>query len=184
MPFNAIRGLLSEPETLALETRAHHAIPNEVVPPPSAEDLRLLDFRQSLLNTERWMLRKPRSFGYNCAGHAWASRRTSILEDSAVRMILADDGYRTLRDGEDPIQGDLVLYWNRTTGGQESWMHTGVVHELRGLATSANPSGMGGKGVPWVLSKWSAFDGEWLHRYDDVPWGKDGLVIQFLTDRP
>jgi hypothetical protein len=160
-------------------------IPNEILPEPQESERRKLDLLHTLYGA-RWEARKPHTSGYNCAGHVWASRRTSILEESAIQMILGDDGCRTLRPGESVVQGDLVLYWNRTTGGQESWLHVGVVSELRReIMTDADmPVIQSGGRVPWILSKWSVFHGEWLHRYNDAPYKWDGVRIEFWTDRP
>ncbi len=126
--------------------------------------------------------------GYNCAGHVWASRRTVILAgeaDAVIHMILADDGYRLLPLEEGAIQGDLVLYWNVTTGGRRTWLHVGVMSELRENQRAADdvPGIVDGR-IPWVLSKWNHCTGEWLHRYNDVPYKTDGLLIEFWTDRP
>jgi hypothetical protein len=46
--------------------------------------------------------------------------------------------------------------------------------------------GPGSLRLPWVISKWGATSGEWLHRHDDVPYDKQGfnLRIEFRTDRP
>ena len=45
------------------------------------------------------------------------------------------------------------------------------------------PTIMNGR-IPWVLSKWHEYDGEWMHRYNDIPWRWKGVIIQFVTDRP
>ena len=185
MLFDGAGVLVSKPKGLGLDTRAGRPILNEILPEPQESERRKLDLLHTL-HGARWEARKPHTSGYNCAGHVWASRRTSILEESAIQLIFADDGYRTLRPGESVVQGDLVLYWNRTTGGQESWMHVGVVSELRReIVTDADmPVVQSGGRVPWILSKWSVFHGEWLHRYNDAPYKWDGVRIEFWTDRP
>ena len=65
-------------------------------------------------------------------------------------------------------------------------MHVGVVSELRReiLTDSDLPVIQSGGRIPWVLSKWSVFHGEWLHRYNDAPYKWDGVRIDFWTDRP
>ncbi len=184
MLFDGASLIVSKPRGILLDTRMGHPISNEVLPPLSESEQRKLDDLHDEFG-DRWEPRKPHTPGYNCAGHVWASRRTSILEDSAIRLILGDDGYRRLRPDEGALQGDLVLYWNVTTGGQQSWLHIGVVSELRTVSLAgAELLGREPLRVPWVLSKWSSFHGEWLHKYDDAPYRWDGVVIEFFTDRP
>ena len=122
------------------------------------------------------MRRKPACGVYNCAGHVWASRRTTILEDFAWNMVLADDGYRQLDQGEPPAPGDLVIYRDREHG----FLHVGMIAELRQGITAESPP------IPWVLSKWDSTSGEVLHHFADVPFAKQGfaLVIECWTDRP
>ena len=76
------------------------------------------------------------------------------------------------------MQGDLVLYWGRPGTGAETFLHVGMVCEIR--------PGPGSVRIHWALSKWGSNTGEWLHRYDDVPYDKQGydLRIEFRTDRP
>ena len=185
MVFDLAQTMVSKPMGIALETRAGHTISNAILAPLSAADQRGLD-KLARLRGANWESRKPHTLGYNCAGHAWASRRTCILDESAVQLIIADDGYRELHGVEGVKQGDLVLYWNETTGGMRSWLHPGVVSELRVGVLTINdlPCVKAAGRIPWVLSKFSPYHGEWLHRYDDAPYKWDGVIIQFLTDRP
>jgi hypothetical protein len=56
--------------------------------------------------------------------------------------------------------------------------HVGMVCEVR--------AAVGLVRIPWVLSKWGSTIGEYLHRWDDVPYAKFGytLRIEIRTDRP
>jgi len=78
---------------------------------------------------------------------------------------------------EPSLPGDLALYWHVPTAGNPTWLHVGMVCEIRIL---------GKVRLPWILSKWGATTGEWLHRFDDVPYEKQGFTqrIEFWTDRP
>jgi hypothetical protein len=185
MLFDSAGRLVSEPKGIALETRTRRPIANEIPVEAPAEHLRKLANLTTLYGTA-WKERKPFTSGYNCAGHVWASRRTSIFEEAALRLIIEEDGYRPFNTASSAVPGDIVMYWNETTGGQRSWLHTGVVWNLQpGLITvSDRPQGQGANPIPWVLSKWDSWSGEWFHRYDDVPFPRDGLVIEFLTERP
>lgn len=90
-----------------------------------------------------WVQRKPPTGVYNCAGHVWASRRTTILDEDAWFMILEDDGYRRLEANEPPIPGDLVLYRDPQVG----LLHVGmIVSTERGL-TDQSPR------IPWVIEQ-------------------------------
>lgn len=172
--------LKTEPAGIALATRTGKDIPNEIIPNPDQAELAKLDLFERRYG-KSWEKRKPHIGGYNCAGHVWASRRTSILDENAIRLILKEDGYRVFRDYKTAMVGDLVLYWEHRIDGVISWLHIGVICEWRRTLT------IGAK-HPWVLSKFGSGTGEWLHRYDDVPYNKPGweanLIIEFCSDRP
>jgi hypothetical protein len=117
-----------------------------------------------------WEERKPDTGVYNCAGMVWASRRTSIMGE--YHKILADDGYRLLRAGEECSCADLVLYKNDVG----THMHVGVVILKPGI--------MGGRpNIPAVLSKWNSVSGEYVHSVNDHPLNGD-VSIEIWTDRP
>jgi len=177
MLFEGAKLLGSARRQLPLTTREGRDILNEIIPEPDALERWKLDNFVRLYGA-RWEPRKPHLGVYNCAGHVWASRRTAILEESAVRLILADDGYRVLGEGESVVQGDLVLYWGQPSGGVETFLHVGMVCEIR--------PGPGSVRIPWVLSKFGSTTGEWFHHFDNVPYEKQGyeLRIEFRTDRP
>lgn len=117
----------------------------------------------------RWIERTPDTGVYNCAGMVWASRRTSIFTD--FHDILGDDGYRRLRDGEDPKEGDLVIYANG-----KNHAHVGVILSLSRIVAA------GGAPFPVVLSKWDSASGEFIHDVNDHPC-KD-VQVEYWTDRP
>lgn len=181
MCFDLAAQLGTPPRRIPLATRRGTDIPNEVAPEPDAPTRAKHDAFGRRYG-RGWEPRKPHVGGYNCAGHVWASRRTSIYEESAVRMILNEDGYRRLVGFGDAAVGDLVIYWHRPRGGTELWLHVAVVCELRPLFSES------GNRRPWVLSKFGDTTGEWLHRFDDFPYDQPGmgldLVIEFYTDRP
>ena len=53
----------------------------------------------------------------------FASRRTQIESEEALRLIIADDKYETL-PRDKVIPGDVILYVNRITGHID---HSGIV---------------------------------------------------------
>jgi hypothetical protein len=161
---------------LRLDTRQGNPIPNVVIPPPEQEEFRKAGLFVTLHGRD-WAPRKPHLAVYNCAGHVWASRRTAILDEDAVRMILEDDNYRVLRENEGVAPGDLVLYWGKAGADAETFLHVGMICEIR--------AALGSVRIPWVLSKWGSTIGEYLHRWDDVPYTKFGytLRIEIRTDR-
>jgi hypothetical protein len=162
---------------IALETRLGRPIENyvEVDPPP----FHSRNQYQALVDRcgRDWRERKPATGVYNCAGHVWASRRTTILDPEDWKRILDDDGYRELQNGEVPWPGDIVAYLDQDQGGEI--LHVGRVYHLaRGLAEGSPP-------IPWVISKWNSTSGESLHQVYDNPYRRDFNVgIRFYTDRP
>jgi hypothetical protein len=92
-------------------------------------------------------------------------------------VILREDGYRRLSNGERKAPGDLVLYVEQT--GDEI-LHVGTILQLRqGVAQDAER-------IPWVLSKWDSKSGEVIHKAYDVPYESQGIPfrIEWWTDRP
>jgi hypothetical protein len=82
-----------------------------------------------------------------------------------------------MRADEERMAGDVVLYWTTPRSGSKSWLHVARVAEVRELGTVR---------ILWVVSKWGDAGGEWLHRFDDVPYERDGVcpTYEFWTDRP
>lgn len=126
---------------------------------------------------QRWTKRKPATGIYNCAGHVWASRRTSILDPQDWQVILRDDDYRLLNESEAPVPGDLVLYLDQAN---REALHVGRILGLSpGVASGAQE-------IPWVLSKWNSTSGEVMHSVHDVPYHSQGIpvAVEYWTDRP
>lgn len=173
-------GLAGSPEQgIALETRLRRSIENSQAADPGARSHALFSHLMSL--HPNWELRKHSCGIYNCFGHIWAARRTSILDQPAIETILRDDGYRRLAPQEHPMLGDIALFYDPS--GTYLW-HAGLVSELRRLVTASNQQ-FGAPAI-WVLSKLNEVLGEVLHNSNDVhsPYGADPITVVFLTDRP
>jgi hypothetical protein len=174
--FEELRLLGSTERSIVVQTRKGTCIENVVEVEPGETEQRRY---RSLLNKfgQCWRERKGATGAYNCAGHVWTSRRTSILSPECWRIILKEDGYRTLRFSEMPVAGDLVLYASEEVG---DYIHVGMIMEMRdGVSREA-------KKIPWVLSKWNSTSGEVMHYVHDVPYGKQGIraEVEYWTDRP
>ncbi len=160
-----------QPETsISLMTAKGREIDNivEYDPPPP----------QSIVNDERlanrfrgrWTRRKPACGRYNCAGHVWASRRTSILDPALYNCFIADDGFRAVAIGEAPSPGDIVVYVDLDKDNEI--LHVGRICCLV-------------QGQPVVLSKWNSTSGEFLHSIPDHPYeGQFKVGWKIMTDRP
>src|SRR5438132_6459805 len=94
--------------TIRLDTRSGNPIENSVAPRPSQRHLR--DYDRARRTS--WHNRKSACGYYNCHGLIFAARRTSIYSDSEVWKMLKEDGYRTLKENEDPKYDDIVLYFS------------------------------------------------------------------------
>ncbi len=132
----------------------------------------------------RWRGFSERSFqrcqavsGYNCFGHLWASRRTCIPDQPACDIVLEDDGFRALRQGEDVQPGDIVLYWMGSVGllhvAEVMWNHS---DEQNSVGSN-----------PWVLSKLDAFGPEIYHHLSDTTYHRHQaqyeLRVEIRTER-
>jgi hypothetical protein len=177
--FEELRLLGPTERSIIVQTRQGTSIENVIELTPAAPERR----RYSLL-LERfganWWERKPATGVYNCAGHVWASRRTAILKPECWRVILKEDGYRSLSSlplAETPVVGDLVLYADTETG---EYIHVGMIMEMRKGMSPESPR------IPWVLSKWNSTSGEVMHYVHDVPYGKQHILTttEYWTDRP
>ena len=91
--FEELKLLGPTESSIVVQTRKGTPIENLVELEPGEPEgrryqLLLQRFGQS------WKERKPACGVYNCAGHVWASRRTSVLKSEAWQTILEEDGYR------------------------------------------------------------------------------------------
>ena len=161
--------------SIVVQTRKGNSIDNLVEIEPGEMERRKYRLLSQLFG-QNWIERKPATGVYNCAGHVWASRRTSILPGQAWRTILHEDGYRRLSEMEVPVAGDLVLY----TDEKEEYLHVGMILEMHEGISPQSPK------IPWVLSKWNSTSGEVMHFSHDVPYPKQGITatIEYWTDRP
>jgi len=165
---------------IALDTRTRVHILNSQAADPDYQSIRA-DRRR--LDTHRfWKPRKPISGQYNCYGLIWASRRTAIYEQSAIATVFREDGYRELGPAEQPLWGDVVLYF---LTGTKSIIHAGIVSEVLPLEVMGSAvSNVTGASTIWILSKWGDASSEVLHQLQDVPWGTGEFTYLFWTDRP
>ena len=91
---------------------------------------------------------------YNCHGLTFANRRTAIFDDSAIQVILREDGYEEV-DIVHVLPGDIVLY----IGEDGSVDHSGIV--------VSEPDGM--LKIPLVMSKWAKY-AEVVHCVNQCPY--------------
>ena len=168
--FEGIGALSSRPISIRLDTRAGNSIENEQSLP--TDENTKSKFGAILQKHSSWQVRKACCGIYNCFGHVWASRRTSIYESDEVWKILADDQYRKI-PSSDVLQGDVALYLHE--GTKEIW-HAATVIEIKSI------HGTTGK-VPWVLSKWGDAMAEVFHPLEDVH-ASFPYTVQIWTDRP
>lgn len=165
--FERVKLFGSGEKGIALATRHGRNISNCQAAETDAYGRR--KFQLLLRDHVGWKLRKEACGIYNCFGHVWASRRTAIYEQPAVEMILQDDGYRQLRNGESVCEGDLALYLTPET---TSILHVGLVCEVRAI---------GATGIPWILSKWDGAVGEVLHHFMEPPYNESDFRVVFWT---
>lgn len=173
--FEELKLLGPTEQSIIVQTRKGTSITNliEVEPDESTRrKYRLLLDRFG----QNWQERKPAVGVYNCAGHVWASRRTSILENKCWLTIFEDDGYRRLPLDEVPMSGDLAVW----SDNQGDFLHVGMIMEMRPGVSPTSPP------CPWVLSKWNSTSGEVLHYVQDAPFNKQDFpfTIEYWTDRP
>jgi hypothetical protein len=175
--FEEARQLGDTERKIALETRAGTPIDNfvEVDPVPPHCSKRYLDF--VTLYGQNWVERKPATGFYNCAGQVWASRRATMLDPMVWAVILVEDGYRPLPQGEIPWCGDIAVYIDRDK--EDEILHVARVYALDEGMTATSPR------IPLVISKWNSTSGESLHRAFDVPYAREyNFELRFYTDRP
>ena len=171
--FDEVRIVGPEHEQIVVQTRKGTVLDNVIeVAPGAMDELKYEKFFE--IHGQQWQPRKPIAGVYNCAGHVWASRRTSLTDPPQWRTILDDDGYvRT----DTPVADDVVLYVDEDNG---EIIHVARVVELREGITPESER------IPWVVSKWGPISGEAMHFAHDVPYGRQGYSFrsEYWTDRP
>jgi hypothetical protein len=162
---------------ILLATFKNNKIRNVVQPQPNEHDIRQYARFLTKYRGNSWEERKPITGIYNCAGHVWASRRTSILEPAEWEKILDEDGYRPLRRNEKPSPGDIAIYVRQDNS--EIWHVARVYGSAPGITSESEP-------FPRIISKWGPIAGEFLHLAHDVPFGAQGFPcdVRYHTDRP
>ena len=172
--FEVVDFTASSRKSIRLDTRQGNHVDNEQSPAP--DQYAVTKFDEIVDQHPYWTTRKECCGTYNCFGHIWASRRTSIYDVADVWRILHEDGYTEI-DVKVADRGDVALYlWKNSN---TIW-HAGVI-EPRVIATG---SSLDGQTVPWVLSKLNDTMGEIFHPIDDVhvPFGFE-FDVRIWTDR-
>ena len=174
--FEELKLLGSTERSIVVQTRKGTSVENLIEADPGETGRR----RYRLLLErfgQHWRERTPAIGVYNCAGHVWASRRTSILADDVWRTVLREDEYRSLSDAETPVAGDLALYVDDESG---QYLHVGMILEMGDGIAPESPK------IPRILSKLNSAFGEIVHYERDLPYGKQGISarVEYWTDRP
>jgi hypothetical protein len=131
---------------IKLQTRKGTDIENEQAPGPSDDNLRVVARLEEAFRG-RWLRRTAATGCYNCAGHVWASRRSSVYEKPDWLKILKDDGYRKISNADIEV-GDLILH-----SCEGRFLHVGEIIEINCLNSAERTSIAK---VPRVLSKFSS----------------------------
>ena len=163
---------------IEVQTRLGTSVKNAQAPEPDERSKNI--YHRLCKRHDRWVERKPPCGIYNCFGHIWASRRTSIYDEDQVHLIIHEDGYRIVESIDKVKPGDTVLY---STRENNSILHMGEITEIRRIELPKSDL-HASPGAPWILSKWNDAMGEVYHHYQDIPWAEGDLNIRFLTDRP
>jgi hypothetical protein len=141
-------------QAIAVQTRCANDVENEFNPSkPQPRDFEvckklIADFPKALPRTV-----EP-SYGYNCHGMTFASRRTQVWSSTEIQHILKEDGYVEVNISK-ALPGDVAIYQSPETGEID---HSGIVVEQK-----KDLSG------PWVVSKWGPSQ-EFVHPYMHCPY--------------
>lgn len=148
-------GTQNDKRSIRLATACDNWIRNARAPDRDPQALRAA--RQIMVESYGVQVRAL-SAKYNCYGLVFATRRTHVLFEEDVAMILKDDQYRLVERRSDVQEGDVVLY-RKGEGGPIT--HAGLVARIdRDIAK--------GEVAIFVVSQFG-HDGEYLHREDRVP---------------
>jgi len=111
-----------------------------------------------------WTTHLEPTYGYNCVGHVFASRRTSVHDVSEIDTFLREDGYAKV-DSDDVRVGDVAAYSDASGPS-----HVAPVFAIEKIVVlSAGQSSE----VAKVLSKFDDVSGEYEHSLDDLKWSHD-----------
>jgi hypothetical protein len=99
--------------------------------------------------------RREPTTAYNCHGFTFGLRRTAIVDERAIALVLDDDGFTEVTQA-DARPGDVALYYDES--GMVS--HTGVVVQVERLGRHRHIM---------VLSKWGNA-GEYIHEAATCPY--------------
>lgn len=171
--FNQLALLGPSEPSIEVQTHEGTSLVNVIEAEPGALHRRKYE-RWFEKHGQRWQPRKPVTGIYNCAGHVWASRRTSLTDPNQWWTIVKEDGFRRT---DSPAADDIVLYVDEDN---DEIIHVARVVEAREGVTPESER------LPWVVSKWGPISGEAMHFAHDVPYAKEGYGyrIEYWTDRP
>ncbi|MCH8032754.1 MAG: hypothetical protein IH950_03210 [Bacteroidetes bacterium] len=166
--FEILKMAGTQKKSIALDTRLGNPIENEIAPTPSDKNIEKDQFLYQN-NILKWTRRVQSTGQYNCLGHVWASRRTSIYSEAARKLILTDDGYTELFFSSAPLPDDFIVYEDVDSG---DYLHIGRV-----IAVSNSEIK--------ILSKWDDSSGEYIHSPEDAPCCKQFSQIRlyYITER-
>ena len=152
---------------LDLATKLGTRIPNASLgqQPPATMAVR----RDMVLEKHPQAQVRSLSSQYNCVGMVFGARRT-VIEPDHVPLILNEDGYQEVKDENDLMVGDVVVY--KTDNGDVG--HVGIIVRIK---VAVNPPHR----QITVLSQWG-LHGEFFHDIDDVE-PEYGNRKEFWTDR-
>lgn len=159
--------------SIVLQTARGNSIENSIEPEPGEQAKAKFENLIKKFGA-RWIVRRPVTGRYNCAGLVFANRRTSIFEPRLYVQILEDDGYRKLASPTQLRESDVAAYVDRAS---EEIHHLALIMRLE--------AGVGPSPVAFALSKWDSAMGEVLHNVYASPYDlTQDYRLDFWTDRP
>src|SRR5438477_10720110 len=173
--FDVLEILPPTPASISLATRRGNAIKNEVLPAITDYERRHYDRFRKDHGTPSWVNRKPACGGYNCFGHVFATRRTSIVgeQTSQIPMIIDDDGYSAITNRRDALPGDIALYFDRRSA---EYLHVAQVVDVQPIRGPDGATAFGSS--VRVLSKWGPVEGEDVDHIEEVRYAKQGYDVE------
>ncbi|MFC2002976.1 hypothetical protein ACFLV4_03410 [Chloroflexota bacterium] len=141
-----------KPTSIIVQTRVGNPIPNSQIHEFSSYETNLFPIYER--DFPKATFREPPNPIYNCHGLSFASKRTGIDKNYALRTILCDDGYKEV-EKEKVLPGDIALYY--TEDGDIE--HSGIVISEPDKHLK----------IPQVLSKWGSYK-EAIHPANYCPY--------------